>query len=50
MELLRNGLDKRALKMAKKRIGTHARGKLKREQLTQVVAAQRLAAQKKEEK
>ena len=49
MELLRNGLDKRALKLAKKRLGTHGRAKKKREMLSQVIASQRLAAQKKAE-
>eukprot|EP00127_Corallochytrium_limacisporum_P003811 Clim_evm25s153 gene=Clim_evmTU25s153 len=43
MELLRVGKDKRALKLAKKRLGTHTRGKNKREELTNILAAQRKA-------
>eukprot|EP01105_Mastigella_eilhardi_P022168 TRINITY_DN5442_c0_g1_i1.p1 TRINITY_DN5442_c0_g1~~TRINITY_DN5442_c0_g1_i1.p1 ORF type:complete len:183 (+),score=38.70 TRINITY_DN5442_c0_g1_i1:73-549(+) len=42
MELLRNGLDKRALKLAKRRMGTHLRGKRKREELSTVVMKVRL--------
>jgi large subunit ribosomal protein L36e len=34
MELLRNGLDKRALKLAKKKLGGHHRGLRKRAELT----------------
>jgi len=32
LELLRNNLDKRALKYSKKKLGTHSRGKRKREE------------------
>eukprot|EP01102_Stenamoeba_stenopodia_P004314 TRINITY_DN14635_c0_g1_i1.p1 TRINITY_DN14635_c0_g1~~TRINITY_DN14635_c0_g1_i1.p1 ORF type:complete len:138 (+),score=56.09 TRINITY_DN14635_c0_g1_i1:107-520(+) len=44
MELLRNSLDKRALKLAKKKLGTHVRGKRKREELSNVIAQQRARA------
>jgi large subunit ribosomal protein L36e len=44
LELVRVGLDKRALKVAKRKIGTHRRAVKKREEMTNVVAAQRLAA------
>eukprot|EP01098_Paradermamoeba_levis_P003459 TRINITY_DN1574_c0_g1_i1.p1 TRINITY_DN1574_c0_g1~~TRINITY_DN1574_c0_g1_i1.p1 ORF type:complete len:110 (-),score=42.49 TRINITY_DN1574_c0_g1_i1:139-468(-) len=37
LELLRNGLDKRALKYAKKKVGTHRRGKAKREEMSAVL-------------
>jgi len=43
MELLRNNLDKRALKFAKKRLGTHTRGKKKREELQGVIQRMRAA-------
>jgi len=33
MELLKNGRDKRALKLAKRKLGTHLRGKKKREEM-----------------
>merc|ERR1711974_58966 len=36
MELLKLNKDKRALKFCKKRLGTHTRGKRKREEITQV--------------
>jgi len=42
MELLRNNLDKRALKLAKRKLGTHQRGKKKREELQ--VAVQKIRA------
>eukprot|EP01128_Nolandella_sp_AFSM9_P001970 TRINITY_DN12372_c0_g1_i1.p1 TRINITY_DN12372_c0_g1~~TRINITY_DN12372_c0_g1_i1.p1 ORF type:complete len:111 (+),score=36.11 TRINITY_DN12372_c0_g1_i1:54-386(+) len=45
MEYLRNGLDKRALRLARKRLGTHQRGKRKREELQDAVRQQTLAAQ-----
>lgn len=44
MELLRVSKDKRALKFLKKRLGTHLRGKKKRDELSQVLVAQRKAA------
>eukprot|EP01135_Chromosphaera_perkinsii_P008936 Nk52_evm46s1524 gene=Nk52_evmTU46s1524 len=44
MELLRVGKDKRTLKFAKKRLGTHKRGKAKREEMQGVLAAMRKAA------
>ncbi|GMH40780.1 hypothetical protein BSKO_08684 [Bryopsis sp. KO-2023] len=37
MELLKVGKDKRALKVAKKKLGTHIRGKRKREELAAVL-------------
>merc|ERR1711915_383496 len=46
MELLRIGKDKRALKFVKKRLGTHVRGKRKREEMQAVIQAQRKAAHK----
>ncbi|CAL6301535.1 unnamed protein product [Bathycoccus prasinos] len=33
MELLKTGRDKRALKLAKRKLGTHVRGKKKREEM-----------------
>merc|ERR1711976_449143 len=39
-ELLRVGKDKRALKLAKKKLGTHLRGKRKREEMAAVLRAQ----------
>ena len=36
MELLKLNKDKRALKFCKKRLGTHTRGKRKREEIMQV--------------
>merc|ERR1712080_503979 len=41
MELLRISKDKRALKFCKKRLGTHVRGKRKREEMVKVIAAMR---------
>eukprot|EP01112_Ceratiomyxa_fruticulosa_P023659 TRINITY_DN914_c0_g1_i5.p1 TRINITY_DN914_c0_g1~~TRINITY_DN914_c0_g1_i5.p1 ORF type:complete len:175 (+),score=31.63 TRINITY_DN914_c0_g1_i5:101-625(+) len=43
MELLKNGLDKRALKLAKKRVGSHQRAKVKREELSTVLRKARAA-------
>ena len=37
MELLKVGRDKRALKVAKKKLGTHLRGKKKREEMAGVL-------------
>uniref|UniRef100_A0A4W6G263 60S ribosomal protein L36 n=1 Tax=Lates calcarifer TaxID=8187 RepID=A0A4W6G263_LATCA len=48
MELLKVSKDKRALKFIKKRIGTHIRAKRKREELSNVLAAMRKAAAKKD--
>lgn len=44
MELLRVSKDKRALKFLKKRLGTHLRGKRKRDELSNVLVQQRKAA------
>merc|ERR1719498_1982443 len=44
MELLKVSKDKRALKFLKKKLGTHIRAKRKREEMHQVLAAQRKAA------
>jgi large subunit ribosomal protein L36e len=46
LELLRNGLDKKALRLAKRRIGTHHRAKRKREEMAGVL---RQEARKKKE-
>eukprot|EP01115_Flamella_aegyptia_P002453 TRINITY_DN136513_c0_g1_i1.p1 TRINITY_DN136513_c0_g1~~TRINITY_DN136513_c0_g1_i1.p1 ORF type:complete len:96 (-),score=27.57 TRINITY_DN136513_c0_g1_i1:110-397(-) len=43
MELLRNNLDKRALRLAKKRIGSHQRAKRKREEMANFVRLAKLA-------
>merc|ERR1712170_275452 len=43
MELLRVSKDKRALKFCKKRLGTHIRGKAKREEMVQTIQQQRKA-------
>ncbi|TRY60362.1 hypothetical protein DNTS_025775 [Danionella cerebrum] len=48
MELLKVSKDKRALKFIKKRVGTHIRAKRKREELSNILAAMRKAATKKE--
>ncbi|KAH3741575.1 60S ribosomal protein L36-like [Dreissena polymorpha] len=44
-ELLRISKDKRALKFCKKRLGTHLRGKKKREEMQTVLQKMRKAAQ-----
>merc|ERR1712150_338870 len=44
IELLRISKDKRALKFCKKRLGSHVRGKRKREEMQTVIQAQRKAA------
>lgn len=44
LEYLRMSKDKRALKFLKHRLGTHAQGKRKRDELTNVLIAQRKAA------
>jgi len=41
MELLRNNLDKRALKFAKRRLGTHSRAKKKREEMQGIIQKMR---------
>eukprot|EP00019_Armaparvus_languidus_P001151 CAMPEP_0168591758 /NCGR_PEP_ID=MMETSP0420-20121227/7317_1 /TAXON_ID=498008 /ORGANISM="Pessonella sp." /LENGTH=108 /DNA_ID=CAMNT_0008627595 /DNA_START=926 /DNA_END=1252 /DNA_ORIENTATION=+ len=41
LELLRNELDKRALRFGKKRLGSHQRAKKKREEMSNVIRAQR---------
>ncbi|XP_054719626.1 60S ribosomal protein L36-like [Uloborus diversus] len=48
MELLRVSKDKRALKFIKKRLGTHLRAKRKRDELSNVLTAQRKAAAHRE--
>ncbi|XP_027699233.1 60S ribosomal protein L36-like [Vombatus ursinus] len=47
MELLKVSKDKPALKFIKKRVGTHIQAKRKREELSNVLAAMRKAAAKK---
>ncbi|KAJ3207485.1 60S ribosomal protein L36 [Dinochytrium kinnereticum] len=44
MELLKNSRDKRARKLAKRRLGTYIRGKRKVEELSNVIAESRRAA------
>jgi len=46
VELLKVGKDKRALKVAKKKLGTHIRGKRKREELAGVLRKMAKAAHK----
>ncbi|RWS16202.1 hypothetical protein B4U79_14193 [Dinothrombium tinctorium] len=48
MELLRISKDKRALKFLKRRLGTHVRGKRKRDEMSSVLIQQRKAAAHKE--
>lgn len=40
-ELLKVGKEKRALKLAKKKLGSHKRGKAKREEMANVLRASR---------
>eukprot|EP01118_Nematostelium_gracile_P000017 TRINITY_DN1001_c0_g1_i1.p1 TRINITY_DN1001_c0_g1~~TRINITY_DN1001_c0_g1_i1.p1 ORF type:complete len:122 (-),score=35.38 TRINITY_DN1001_c0_g1_i1:37-402(-) len=49
MELLRNGLDKRALKLAKRKLGTHRRGKNKWNEMQTAVRKVRENRQKEAE-
>jgi len=49
MELLKISKDKRALKFCKKRLGTHLRGKRKREEMAATIQKQRKAAQAQKE-
>ncbi|VVT47159.1 60S ribosomal protein eL36 [Magnusiomyces paraingens] len=44
IELLRNSQEKRARKLAKKKLGTHGRAKAKVEKMNQVIAESRRAA------
>merc|ERR1711916_26099 len=37
LELMKNDLDKRALRLAKKKLGTHKRGKKKRDEMAAIV-------------
>merc|ERR1712055_161082 len=46
-ELLKISKDKRALKFCKKRLGTHIRGKRKREEMQMMLQKMRKAAQQK---
>ncbi|KAF4532286.1 hypothetical protein B566_EDAN007258 [Ephemera danica] len=46
MELLKVSKDKRALKFLKRRLGTHIRGKRKREELSNILTQMRKAAHK----
>jgi len=48
MELLKVSKDKRALKFIKKRLGTHLRGKRKRDELSNVITQMRKAAAHKD--
>ncbi|XP_057610237.1 60S ribosomal protein L36-like [Chionomys nivalis] len=48
VELLKVSKDKRALKFIKKQVSTHLRAKRKREELSNVLAAMRKAAAKKD--
>jgi large subunit ribosomal protein L36e len=43
IELLRNSKDKRARKLAKKRLGTFGRGKRKVDEMTRVIAESKRA-------
>ncbi|XP_054433066.1 60S ribosomal protein L36-like [Pteronotus mesoamericanus] len=48
MELLKVAKDKRTLKFIKNRVGTHIRAKRKKKELSNVLAAMRKAAAKKD--
>ena len=41
MELLKNGLDKRALQLCKRKLGTHIRAKRKREEMSNLLREMR---------
>ena len=43
MELLKLSRDKKALKFCKKRLGTHIRGKRKREEMANIITQQKKA-------
>eukprot|EP01090_Pellita_catalonica_P021674 TRINITY_DN816_c0_g1_i1.p1 TRINITY_DN816_c0_g1~~TRINITY_DN816_c0_g1_i1.p1 ORF type:complete len:111 (-),score=19.90 TRINITY_DN816_c0_g1_i1:107-439(-) len=47
MELIKVGLDKRALKVAKRKLGGHKRALHKREEMTQIIQRQKIAAMEK---
>jgi len=49
MEFLRNGLDKRALRLARRRLGTYQRGKAKREELADAIRQEALLKQQKKD-
>jgi large subunit ribosomal protein L36e len=49
MEYLRNGLDKRALRLARRRLGTHQRGKRKRDELADAIRQEALLKQLKKD-
>ncbi|XP_065912060.1 large ribosomal subunit protein eL36-like [Dysidea avara] len=49
IELLKIGKEKRALKFAKKRLGTHRRGKRKREEMKATLMAMRKAQQQQQQ-
>jgi len=48
MELLKNNLDKRALRAAKRKLGGHRRAKRKREELQNVIRQEQVLKAKKE--
>lgn len=48
IDLCRNNLDKRALRLAKKKLGAHGRAKRKREEMSQVAFRLRQEAARKE--
>eukprot|EP01126_Amoeba_proteus_P017844 TRINITY_DN1878_c0_g1_i1.p2 TRINITY_DN1878_c0_g1~~TRINITY_DN1878_c0_g1_i1.p2 ORF type:complete len:108 (+),score=23.24 TRINITY_DN1878_c0_g1_i1:137-460(+) len=45
-EFVKNGLDKRALRLAKRKLGTHQRAKKKREEIGRIWRAAAIARQK----
>lgn len=42
LEFLRNGFDRKALRLAKRKIGTHQRAKRKREEMSRVLQQQNI--------